>query len=192
MLSALSAFAGVSTLRDHVSSTFLLSVSLFASSRSAWLWLSWIRMLSQLARRTTAQAFEASRQGILKAAALFNSHLATRTYTVGNQITAADIVIAAAFVPVLKEVSLRARCLLCDIRFSLSLVACCSSFAQFLPSSKHSEFGNLVRWFETCVNQKHFAAVLGARLRLLQHACFKHTHARFARRDCDCDCNRQG
>ena len=63
-----------------------------------------------------------------------NNHLLTRTYLVNDQITLADITVAAALVYPMK--------LVCD--------------KDYLKP-----FGNVVRWFQTCVNQPEFKAVIG-------------------------------
>jgi elongation factor 1-gamma len=63
-----------------------------------------------------------------------NNHLLTRTYLVNDQITLADITVACALVYPMKFV--------CD--------------KDYLKP-----FGNVVRWFQTCVNQPEFKAVIG-------------------------------
>lgn len=64
-----------------------------------------------------------------------NTYLLTKTYLVGDQITLADITVASALVYPMK--------LVCDK-------------AYLKP------FGNVVRWFNTCVNQPEFKKVVGA------------------------------
>ena len=65
---------------------------------------------------------------------ILNNHLQTRTYLVGEQITLADICVVSALVYPMK--------LVCDKNYL-------------------KPFGNVVRWFSTCVNQPQFKAVLG-------------------------------
>merc|ERR1712123_392763 len=65
---------------------------------------------------------------------ILNTHLADKTYLVGDRITLADICVASALVYPLK--------LVCDKAFL-------------------KPHGNMVRWFTTCVNQPAFKAVIG-------------------------------
>jgi elongation factor 1-gamma len=71
---------------------------------------------------------------LARALTILDNHLLDKTYLVGHKITLADITIISALVYPFKFV--------CD--------------PQYLSS-----FTNVVRWFETCVNQKEFVAVVG-------------------------------
>jgi elongation factor 1-gamma len=98
-------------------------------SRATWLYPIWkIHEFNQ-------KAYEASKEEIHKSLRLIDSHLATRTYLVGNQITLADIVVVTAFADLVKLV---------------------------LTEADAKKYINFTRWFNTCVNQPQFAAVLGA------------------------------
>jgi elongation factor 1-gamma len=80
--------------------------------------------------------FSAAKAETDMAAALqvLNDYLLDKTYLVNDQITLADIVLAATLVYPFK--------LVCDKNFL-------------------KPYGNVVRWFSTCVNQPEFAAVVG-------------------------------
>lgn len=79
-------------------------------------------------------AYGKAKGDLAKALEILNSHLLTRTYLVGDQVTLADITVASALVYPMK--------LVCDKAFL-------------------KPFGNVVRWFTTCVNQPQFKAVVG-------------------------------
>jgi len=79
-------------------------------------------------------SYEKSKVDFAKGLETLNNHLQTRTYLVSNHITLADIVVASTILYPMK--------LVCDK-------------AYLKP------FGNVVRWFTTCVNQPQFKAVIG-------------------------------
>jgi len=79
-------------------------------------------------------AYEKAKADLSNALTILNDQLLLKTYLVGDQITLADIVVASALVYPMK--------LVCDK-------------AYLKP------FGNVVRWFQTCVNQPQFKAVIG-------------------------------
>jgi len=79
-------------------------------------------------------AYEKAKTDLAAALTLLNTHLTTKTYLVGDQITLADICVVSALVYPMK--------LVCDKTFL-------------------KPFGNVVRWFTTCVNQPAFKAVIG-------------------------------
>jgi len=80
-------------------------------------------------------AYEKAKADLAKGLETLNTYLLTKTYLVGDQITLADITVASALVYPMK--------LVCDK-------------AYLKP------FGNVVRWFNTCVNQPEFKKVVGA------------------------------
>jgi len=79
-------------------------------------------------------AYEKAKTDLATGLETLNSTLVTKTYLVGDKITLADIVVASALVYPFK--------LVCDK-------------AYLKP------FGNVVRWFNTCVNQPEFKKVVG-------------------------------
>mmetsp|Transcript_932 Transcript_932/g.1409 ORF Transcript_932/g.1409 Transcript_932/m.1409 type:complete len:417 (-) Transcript_932:448-1698(-) len=79
-------------------------------------------------------AYEKAKTDFSKALEILDKHLLARTYLVNDQITLADITVASALVYPMKFV--------CDKAFL-------------------KPFGNVVRWFNTCVNQPEFVAVIG-------------------------------
>eukprot|EP00549_Striatella_unipunctata_P011610 CAMPEP_0118695642 /NCGR_PEP_ID=MMETSP0800-20121206/13320_1 /TAXON_ID=210618 ORGANISM="Striatella unipunctata, Strain CCMP2910" /NCGR_SAMPLE_ID=MMETSP0800 /ASSEMBLY_ACC=CAM_ASM_000638 /LENGTH=414 /DNA_ID=CAMNT_0006594497 /DNA_START=56 /DNA_END=1300 /DNA_ORIENTATION=+ len=81
-----------------------------------------------------AEAYEKAKTDLASALEVLNAHLVDKTYLVGDAITLADIVVASALLYPMK--------LVCDK-------------AYLKP------FGNVVRWFQTCVNQPAFKAVVG-------------------------------
>jgi elongation factor 1-gamma len=97
-------------------------------SRAAWLYPLW--KITQF----NPKIYEAAKEEVHKSLRLIESHLSSRTYLVGNQITLADIVIVTAFADLVKLV---------------------------LTEADAKKYGNFSRWFTTCVNQPQFAAVLG-------------------------------
>jgi len=80
------------------------------------------------------QDTEKAQTQLKKCLALLNGFLETRTFLVGERITLADIALA------------------CDM---LML------YAQVMDPKFREPFGNVNRWFLTCINQPHFKAVLG-------------------------------
>jgi len=81
------------------------------------------------------EAYTKAKEDLAKALNTLNSYLLDKTYMVGEAITLADITIASALVYPFK--------LVCDK-------------AYLKP------FGNVTRWFNTCVNQAPFKAVIGS------------------------------
>jgi len=79
-------------------------------------------------------AYDKAKADLAKGLETLNSTLLTKTYLVGDQITLADITVASALIYPMK--------LVCDK-------------AYLKP------FGNVVRWFNTCVNQPEFEKVVG-------------------------------
>ena len=79
-------------------------------------------------------ATEKAKLDLAKGLAILNTHLADKTYLVGENITLADITIASALVYPFK----------------------------FVADPKYrAAFPNVMRWFDTCVNQAAFTAVIG-------------------------------
>jgi elongation factor 1-gamma len=81
-----------------------------------------------------AGAYEKAKTDLATSLGLLNDYLETRTYLVTEQITLADIVVA------------------CTLVYPFKLVA----DKNFLKP-----FGNVTRWFTTCVNQPEFQQVIG-------------------------------
>jgi len=79
-------------------------------------------------------AYDKAKTDLAQGLAKLDAYLQTRTYLVGDQITLADIVVASTLLYPMK--------LVCDK-------------AYLKP------FVNVVRWFQTCVNQPAFTAVIG-------------------------------
>lgn len=79
-------------------------------------------------------AYDKSKADLAAGFAILNTHLDDKTYLVNDQITLADITVASALVYPMK--------LVCDKAYV-------------------KPFPNLVRWFNTCVNQPEFKAVIG-------------------------------
>jgi len=79
-------------------------------------------------------AYEKAKKDLATALGKLNDYLLTKTYLVGDKITLADISVASALLYPMK--------LVCDK-------------AYLKP------FGNVVRWFTTCVNQPEFQKVVG-------------------------------
>ena len=73
--------------------------------------------------------YEKAKVDLAAALKTLNDYLLTKTYLVGDKVTLADIVVASALLYPMK--------LVCDK-------------AYLKP------FGNVVRWFTTCVNQPQF------------------------------------
>lgn len=84
--------------------------------------------------KTTAEAVKRAQGDLRKALNTLNQHLATRTFVVGEGLTLADI------------------CLACALYYPFKLV---------LDNGFQKPFGNVVRWFKTCVNQPQFIEVIG-------------------------------
>lgn len=80
------------------------------------------------------KAYNKAKSDLTCALSSLNAYLADKTYLVGDSVTLADIVVASALVYPMK--------LVCDK-------------AYLKPH------GNVVRWFQTCVNQPEFKAVIG-------------------------------
>jgi len=81
-----------------------------------------------------AAATEKAKADLAKALTILNNHLSDKTYMVGHKITLADITIVSALVYPFK----------------------------FVADAKYrSAFPHVIRWFETCVNQPAFEAVIG-------------------------------
>lgn len=79
-------------------------------------------------------AKEKAKKDLATALGTLNTHLAEKTYLVGEKITLADITIASALVYPFK----------------------------FVADPKYrTAFPNVMRWFDTCVNQSAFTAVIG-------------------------------
>ncbi|CAH2325086.1 elongation factor 1-gamma [Pelobates cultripes] len=80
------------------------------------------------------QATEQAKEEVKHVLAALDSHLQTRTFLVGERITLADINVVCSLLWLYKQV---------------------------LDPSFRQPFGNVTRWFVTCVNQPQFRAVLG-------------------------------
>jgi elongation factor 1-gamma len=81
-----------------------------------------------------AAATAKAKEDLKKALEVLNTHLLHRTYLVGDKITLADITIVSALVYPMK---------------------------MLLDAGFRKPFGNVERWFCTCVNQPEFKAVVG-------------------------------
>jgi len=81
-----------------------------------------------------AAATAKAKADLQKALEVLNTHLLHRTYLVGDKITLADITIASALVYPMK---------------------------MLLDPAFRKPYGNVERWFCTCVNQAEFKAVVG-------------------------------
>jgi elongation factor 1-gamma len=79
-------------------------------------------------------AIEKAKGDLAAALTVLDAHLASRTFLVGEAMTLADITIASTLVYPFKFV--------CDPKY-------------------RAAYGNVVRWFETCVNQPEYEAVVG-------------------------------
>jgi len=79
-------------------------------------------------------AYNKAKADVGKALSVLNDHLNDKTYIVGERITLADICLASTLVYPLK--------LVCDKTYL-------------------KPYGNVTRWFQTCVNQPQFKAVIG-------------------------------
>lgn len=79
-------------------------------------------------------AYEKAKNDLAAGLTTLNNVLLTKTYLVGDKITLADITVASALLYPMK--------LVCDKTFL-------------------KPFGNVVRWFTTCVNQPEFKKVVG-------------------------------
>lgn len=79
-------------------------------------------------------AYEKAKGDLGSGLAILNTHLQDKTYLVNDQITLADITVASALVYPMK--------LVCDKNYL-------------------KPYQNVVRWFQTCVNQPEFIAVIG-------------------------------
>jgi elongation factor 1-gamma len=80
------------------------------------------------------RSYEKAKADLANALSILNAHLLDKTYLVNDQITLADIVVASTLVYPMK--------LVCDKNYL-------------------KNYGNVVRWFQTCVNQVEFQQVIG-------------------------------
>lgn len=80
------------------------------------------------------QNTEKAKEDIKKALTVMNDHLKTKTFLVGERISQADISVACTMVMLYQHV---------------------------MDASFRGAFGNVNRWFNTCVNQAQFKKVLG-------------------------------
>ncbi|PIO15418.1 hypothetical protein AB205_0084960 [Aquarana catesbeiana] len=80
------------------------------------------------------KATEQAKEELKHVLATLDSHLQTRTFLVGERVTLADITVA------------------CSLLWP---------YKQVLEPSFRQPYGNVTRWFVTCVNQPQFHAVLG-------------------------------
>ncbi|KAM4617986.1 elongation factor 1-gamma [Discoglossus pictus] len=80
------------------------------------------------------QATEQAKEEVKLLLAALDAHLQTRTFLVGERVTLADIAVSCSLLWLYKQV---------------------------LDPSFRQPFGNVTRWFVTCVNQPQFRAVLG-------------------------------
>ena len=79
-------------------------------------------------------SYEKAKADLGKGLELLNNHLLDKTYLVNHQITLADIVVASTLL------------------YPFKLVA---------DKNYLKPYGNVVRWFQTCVNQPEFQQVVG-------------------------------
>eukprot|EP00030_Apusomonadida_sp_AF-17_P007291 a775_3252.p2 GENE.a775_3252~~a775_3252.p2 ORF type:complete len:432 (-),score=213.26 a775_3252:37-1296(-) len=109
-------------------------------------WISWTASEVDLPRSAwlypifgylpySAAGLKQAKADIAKAMGVMNGYLATRTYLVGEAVTLADIVVACAFLDLMKAV---------------------------LEAPARAEAPHFTRWFMTIVNQPQFKAVAGA------------------------------
>merc|ERR1719411_695307 len=80
------------------------------------------------------QAYQQAKKDTSNALRVLNNHLLEHTYLAGNQVTLADIVIVSALVDMYQKI--------------------------FAPKFI-SNYGNVTRWFKTCINQSQFSSILG-------------------------------
>jgi len=80
------------------------------------------------------EAYEKAKTDLAAGLTILNNHLLDKTYLVNDQITLADIVVASTLLYPFK--------LVCDKNYL-------------------KPFGNVARWFQTCVNQPEFKQVIG-------------------------------
>lgn len=78
--------------------------------------------------------YEKAKEDLAKALTTLNNYLANNTYLVGDQITLADIIIASTLL------------------YPMKLVA---------DETYRKPFEHVVRWFQSCVSQPEFEAVVG-------------------------------
>jgi elongation factor 1-gamma len=81
-----------------------------------------------------ANVYKKGKESLEKVLSLLNNLLLTRTYFVGDRITAADIKLSITLHPL---------------------------FTMIVDADNRKPFANLMRWFITCVNQPEFIAVQG-------------------------------
>lgn len=79
-------------------------------------------------------SYEKAKSDLGNALAILDKQLEKKTYLVNDQVTLADIVVCSTLV------------------YPFKLVA---------DKSYMADFANVVRWFQTCVNQPEFMQVLG-------------------------------
>jgi elongation factor 1-gamma len=80
------------------------------------------------------QAYKEATHDVKNCMAVLNDHLLSHTFMVGQHVTLADIVLVSALGGL---------------------------FANVFDSKYLSNYPNVVRWFETCINQPQFAKVIG-------------------------------
>jgi len=80
------------------------------------------------------QATKQAKEDVTRALRVLDNHLLHQTFMVGNQITLADIKVCCALV---------------------------DGFQHVIDAGMRKSYGNLMRWFDVCVAQPEFAAVLG-------------------------------
>lgn len=78
--------------------------------------------------------YQSAKKDLIAALKIVNQHLLFHTYLVGQSITVADIALATALV---------------------------FAFTHFFDSAVQAELPNLMRWFNTLVNQPYFKQVIG-------------------------------
>jgi len=81
-----------------------------------------------------AEATNKAKSDIRRVMSVLNGHLATRTFVVGERLSIADIGLVCALYPLYVEV---------------------------LDNKTRKPFGNVNRWYKTCINQPEFKKVLG-------------------------------
>uniref|UniRef100_UPI00358FD81F elongation factor 1-gamma n=2 Tax=Myxine glutinosa TaxID=7769 RepID=UPI00358FD81F len=80
------------------------------------------------------QATERAKEDVKRILAILNEHLLTQTFLVGERVTLADITVVCSLL---------------------------SLYKQVLEPAFRQPYGNVDRWFMTCVQQPQFKAVLG-------------------------------
>lgn len=77
---------------------------------------------------------ERAKEDLKKILVILNNHLLLKTYLVGEQITLADVIVV------------------CNLTHL---------YEYYMDENNRKPFQNLNRWFETCINQPEFKAILG-------------------------------